>query len=375
MKPINMIKDSTKNISTTHTHQLVNKHPYQSNGPMRTTMSMLASIGLGVVLLTGCTEKDTEVLQTVSATEDLPADIHEKVNTDPQLRLGYAVYSRNCVGCHGIKGDGQGPAAAHFKHTKPRDFQTGIFKFRSTPNGQLPLDSDLDRTIRQGLQDSPMPSFALMPKRERDAVIAFIKLYSPAWSNPLKTPHPVDLPVTVPDDLLTTNRVLRGRFGYVSMGCASCHGMTGRGNGPSSVTLKDDWGNPVKPYNYHQGAPKGGDTPLDVYRTFRTGVTPMPMFKNNTLALITQDRKELVFARLVEQEQKIVEPILSTLATDEQVRDWQKNDPPKAEKYADDRAWDLVAYTLWLRESSKPQKAAIWPSDSKQLADTPRSGG
>ncbi len=342
----------------------------------RCRIAVAAILGLGITLfISGCTEKDTQVLQTAASVDDLPADIQQKVDADPQLRLGLAVYSRNCVGCHGITGDGNGPAAVHFKHTKPRDFQTGIFKFRSTPNGQLPLDSDLDRTILQGLQDTPMPSFQFLPDRDRKAVIAFIKLYSPDWSNPLKTPHPVNLPAVVPDDLFTKNRVLRGRFGYVSMGCANCHGMTGRGNGPSAATLKDDWGNPVKPYNYHQGAPKGGDTPLDVYRTFRTGVTPMPMYQGNTLGLVTKDRKDMVWTRLVPQEQSLVEPILETLATDEEVREWQKNNPAKAEQYADDRAWDLVAYTLWLRESSKTQRAAIWPKDSKQLADTPRSGG
>jgi len=369
-----MKKDSTQTIAPSDNSAI--KNALQSKRqPSHAALSLVAAIGLGVALLTGCTEHDTAVLQTVSSTEDLPADIQKKMEADPQLRLGYAIYSRNCVGCHGIKGDGNGPAAVHFKHTKPRDFQTGIFKFRSTPNGQLPLDSDLDRTIRQGLQDSPMPAFALMPKRDREAVIAFIKVYSPEWSNPLKTPNPVDLPVTVPDDLLTTNRVLRGRFAYVSMGCANCHGMTGRGNGPSSATLKDDWGNPVKPYNYHQGAPKGGDTPLDVYRTFRTGVTPMPMYQGNTLALVTKDRKDMVFGRLVPREQSIVSPAIEGLATDAEVFAWQESDPAKAEKYADDRAWDLVAYTLWLRESSKPQKAAIWPKDSVQLTDTPRSGG
>ena len=336
----------------------------------------IAALGVGFGVfgsLVGCTEMDSETVDTIASIDDLPTEIRAAVDADPQRRIGYAVYSRNCVGCHGINGDGDGPAAVHFKQTAPRDFRTGIFKFRSTPNGQLPLDSDLDRTIRQGLQDSPMPSFGFLPKRDRDAVIAFIKLYSSAWNDPLKTPHPVNLPVVEPNDLLTKERVLRGRFAYISMGCANCHGMTGRGDGTSAPTLKDDWGNPVRPYNYHRGAPKGGATPLDVYRTFRTGVTPMPMYQGNTLALVTRDRKGMVFSRLVPDEQPLLEPVLESLASDAEVRQWQASDASKAENYADERAWDLVAYTLWLRESSRPKQAAIWPKGAKQFSETPGS--
>lgn len=329
----------------------------------------LLSVGF-VTVLSACTSKTTYVLETVATFDELPANIQSQVNGSAKLMEGFAVYSRNCVGCHGIKGDGQGPAAQRLG-IKPRDFTKGIFKFRSTPNGQLPLDTDLHRTILQGLKGSAMPAFALMPEGQRNAVIAFIKLYSSRWTNPEEQITPVPIPAQEPVDLMSKQRVLLGRYGYVAMGCQNCHGMTGSGNGPSAATLKDDWNRPVKPYNYHQGAPKGGAAPLDVYRTFRTGVTPMPMYQSDTLSFVTRDMKQNVFGRLIPEEQEVLEDAVDSLPTQAEVMAWRKDDPARFEEYANQRAWDLVAYTLWLRELSHPDRAAIWPKDAP---DGPAAG-
>ncbi len=340
--------------------------------------------GVFAVSLAGCS-RDTRPTETIATMEELPADIRAAVLASPELRLGFAVYSRNCVGCHGIRGDGRGPAAERLT-IRPRDFTSvverreasdgstiesvrfGDFKFRSTPNGQLPLDEDLPRTIRQGLKGSSMPSFEFMPERERSAVIKFIKLYSPRWTRAAEVRERVPLPASEPIDLLTDERVWRGRYAYVAMGCHNCHGMTGRGDGPSSHALKDDWDQPVRAYNYHLGAPKGGATPMDIYRTFRTGVTPMPSYQSSTLGLVTLDRKDTVFNLLVEQEQRLIEPFIDTLPTDATAQGWAAQAPERFESYCDERAWDLVAYTLWLREQSKPigdRAAAIWPRRSE----------
>lgn len=309
------------------------------------------------LLLVACTSRDSEPISTVASIDDLPAEVHVAIDEDPTLRLGFAVYSRNCIGCHGVNGDGKGPAAVRLG-IAPRDFTAGIFKFRSTPNGQLPLDEDLHRTLIGGLNGTSMPAFELLPDRERQAVIDFIKLYSERWDDPNEVVNRVLIPSAAPPDLMTRERVLRGRFGYVGMGCNLCHGLGGRGDGPSAMALKDDWGQIVAPYNYHQGAPKTGSDPLAIYRTFRTGVTPMPMYESNTLGLVTRDLKSIVFARLVDEEKAELEPIVDALPTMAEVQAWPAE---RFEAYSNERAWDLVAFTLWLRERNKPTRAAIWP--------------
>lgn len=323
--------------------------------------------GAPALSMMGCS-RDTRPTETIATMVDLPDPIRAAVLASVELKLGYAVYSRNCVGCHGINGDGQGPAAQRLI-TVPRDFTAGKYKFRSTPNGQLPLDEDLHRTITHGLKDSPMPAFEFLPERELSAVISFIKLYSPKWTNPAEVRHRVNLPSSEPADLLTEERIWRGRYAYIALGCNMCHGMTGHGDGPSSYALKDDWGHPVRPYNYHRGAPKGGSTALDIFRTFRTGVTPMPTYLSDTLGLITKDLRSTVFNKLVPEEQELIAPYVDGLPTMEEVQQWQADAPERYEAHSTERAWDLVAYTLWLREQSKPvgeRSAAVWPRRTEE---------
>lgn len=63
---------------------------------------------------------------------------------------GRYLFQKNCVECHGKTGRGNGPWAAELE-IKPRDFRTGLFKFRTTPYGKLPVNEDLRRTIRGGI--------------------------------------------------------------------------------------------------------------------------------------------------------------------------------------------------------------------------------
>ena len=51
------------------------------------------------------------------------------------------LFRKHCVQCHGISGDGRGPAAALLA-PYPRDFRRGSFKFKSTPIGKKPTHSD-----------------------------------------------------------------------------------------------------------------------------------------------------------------------------------------------------------------------------------------
>ena len=71
-------------------------------------------------------------------------------------REGQGGVQRFCVSCHGDLGNGAGEFAEWIT-TKPRDYRQGTFKWRSTPSGSLPLDSDLDKTIRDGIYGTFMP--------------------------------------------------------------------------------------------------------------------------------------------------------------------------------------------------------------------------
>ncbi|TJW41079.1 MAG: cytochrome-c oxidase, partial [Mesorhizobium sp.] len=71
---------------------------------------------------------------------------------------GREVYERRCIGCHGVNGDGNGPAATFLYKQRPRSFAAAVFKFRLTKE-PLPTDGDLLRTITRGVRGTAMPAW------------------------------------------------------------------------------------------------------------------------------------------------------------------------------------------------------------------------
>jgi mono/diheme cytochrome c family protein len=188
-------------------------------------------------------------------------------------------YRRFCVGCHGELGDGNGENFP-WVDPKPRDFQLGVFKCRSTPTGTLPTDEDLFDTIARGMDRSNMPQWSNLTKQERADLVAWVKHFSPRWTNE-KPGTPITIP---PEPEVTPERIKAGRDVFARVQCWKCHGVAGMANGPSAATLTDDLGRPIAPYNFTDGArPKCGDTDRDIYRIFMTGLdgTPMPSFADN----------------------------------------------------------------------------------------------
>jgi cytochrome c oxidase cbb3-type subunit I/II len=198
--------------------------------------------------------------------------------TDEQVVRGRAVYERRCVGCHGVKGDGNGPAAT-FLNPRPRNFTLGAFKFRSTPSGSLPTDGDLYRTLTRGVRWTAMPTWHELPEKDRMSVITYIKTLSTRWKE--EKPEP---PIPIGDPPKATPDVLaRGKDLYAQAKCWQCHGNGGKGDGPSADDLKDDLGFKIRPADFTRGQFKGGGDVRDIFRAMTTGLdgTPMPSFADS----------------------------------------------------------------------------------------------
>lgn len=206
---------------------------------------------------------------------------------------GRRVYERRCIGCHGAKGDGKGPSARFFD-TKPRDFTSGIFKFRSTPGkDSLPTDADLFITITHGLWGTPMPPWYKISSEERLAVIQYIKTFSDRWQQ--KT---VDTPIDVPaEPPVADASIERGNSLFHGKAtCFLCHGAGGKGNGTLAASLKDEWGHAERPANFTlpagtSGGVKLGHDGTHLFKTIMTGVggTAMPVFQQRLTPAETWD--------------------------------------------------------------------------------------
>ena len=94
-----------------------------------------------------------------------------------KMKLGRVAYMRNCMHCHGVAGDGNGPTAKYL-NPLPRDYRLGIFKFTSTNSMSRVSRDDLMRVIRYGIPGTYMPSFLLMKDDEADAIIEYIRWLS-----------------------------------------------------------------------------------------------------------------------------------------------------------------------------------------------------
>ena len=219
----------------------------------------------------------------------LEASLVSVPRSDEWIAYGKEVYDRRCVGCHGEKGDGNGPAATFMYNHRPRNFTLGVFKFRLT-KGPIPTDGDLLRTITRGVRGTAMPSWHELPDKDRLAVIQYIKYelavdrsdaaepYAYFVEEPPSAPLYIDRP---PEP--TTALLARGAEVWRQAKCWECHGDTGKGDGQKAAGLKDDFGSPILPADLTTGQFKSGSVAQDIFRTMTTGLTgtPMPSYQQS----------------------------------------------------------------------------------------------
>jgi cytochrome c oxidase cbb3-type subunit 2 len=216
------------------------------------------------------------VLLCVAPTGSVRAAAQD-VGTEAQRESGKKLYLKYCSQCHSEKGDGEGYAAPHLR-PRPRNFTTGKFKVRTTPNGALPAHQDLVNIIRRGMPYTSMPAWPNLADQEVSDLAYFITTFSPDFSKPENAPKPVPLP-SAPK--ATKESIELGKKLYEDTGCVKCHGTLGRGDGPSAPTLVDDWRRPIRPADLAQSwTLREGSSREDIFRAMSTGLngTPMPSF-------------------------------------------------------------------------------------------------
>jgi mono/diheme cytochrome c family protein len=245
------------------------------------------------------------------------------------------LYRQHCAHCHGITGDGDGPAAA-WMNPYPRDFRHAVFQYKSTPLGRRPTDDDLRRIVTQGAPGTAMPAFNHLDDREIDALVAYVKYLAirgqteltlidfsseldAAGGERLDTSDEFLVEEIVaalagmwatadefaigapgrPDiDFETSARRGRDIFFSETGGCMKCHGPTGLGDGLDEYY--DYWSEQLEParekrvgqylalgalpprkivpHNLRSGVYRGGRRAIDLYNRVRNGIdgTPMP---------------------------------------------------------------------------------------------------
>lgn len=196
-----------------------------------------------------------------------------------QFDRGQYVFERNCIVCHGVRGDGLGEMAASLV-PKPRSFRSGIFKYGSTPPGKLPTDEDLMRVIRGGLAGTAMGTFGgQLTEGDLRAVAEYVKRFSRKWRHEENYAPPVKVPAEPDwwsDNTERTRHAAAGKITFTAT-CAACHGEKADGTGPAAAALRDEWGHAITPANLRTPTLRTGNEPRDLHRVLLTGIGGTPM--------------------------------------------------------------------------------------------------
>ncbi len=240
------------------------------------------------------------------------------------------VYVKRCEPCHGVKGEGDGPAAK-FLVPRPRDFTWGTYKFRSTPSGIPPTDEDLFHTIRHGLPGTAMPSWEHLTDEEIKGLVKFIKGFAADIFEEEPNPQPVQMgkPPEASPELIAKGKEL-----FDKVKCFECHGRKGRGD--NMKKLKDDWGFKIYPRNLNHSWEfhRRGGSLESIYLAISTGLdgTPMPSFKEKPFSLSDDDRWAVAhYVKTLQSERKLGYTVLAKLVE-------------KVPSDSEDPIWDSVDY-------------------------------
>ena len=172
--------------------------------------------------------------------------------------LGATVYSANCAACHGAYGDGRGPLARN-QAVAPRSFADAAWMAEHADGGFFV-------SVQRGVPGSSMPPFAgRLSEREMWAAVVYLRTFAPGAAS-APTAAPRDLPSTTSQEVL-------GKTIYAQQ-CAGCHGVDGRGNGPSAAFFTR------RPRDLTNRAWMSSRTDMQLTAIVRRGVagSPMPAF-------------------------------------------------------------------------------------------------
>ena len=194
------------------------------------------------------------------------------------IAKGKKTYEKNCINCHGEKGDAVAPASERL-YPEPRDFTLGVFKIKTTARDELATDQDIFKVITRGIPGTSMREWAELPNDVRWGLVYYVKSFSDRFKEG-KAPAPIKVGTPIPS---SPESIEKGKelFSKDGIQCNSCHGDAGRGNGDLAMDLETDWETPIFPRDLtKRWTFKRGTGPRDIYYTIRIGVegTPMPSF-------------------------------------------------------------------------------------------------
>jgi mono/diheme cytochrome c family protein len=159
----------------------------------------------------------------------------------PDLVSGAKIYSQNCTQCHGTRGLGDGPQAAQLP-VPPAALGFSDFATQYTP-------AEWYTIVTQGMMEKYMPDFANLTDRQRWDVVSYA------------------MSLSTPPDMVHQGQML------YQQNCVSCHGQSGKGNGPEAAGLS------AKPADFTNQAFMAQVSSATLNQVITSGIAPdMPAY-------------------------------------------------------------------------------------------------
>ncbi len=189
---------------------------------------------------------------------------------------GAEIYGKRCVWCHGVEGEGAGPAAERL-NPPPRDFTSGSYKIKtSTFEDMVPEDENIFRMIRDGMPGTAMPGWSsLLSEQDMWDLVAYVKTFAGFDEEPPGKPVDYGTQIASSPESIEKGKKLF----HEDERCVECHGEEGRGD--AGKRLKGDNGERTWPRNLtKRWTFRGSNDPKDIFTRISTGIpgTQMPSF-------------------------------------------------------------------------------------------------
>jgi len=225
-------------------------------------------IGL-VVILSACSlaaditpPPGSELQPTQQATKALIASSVYPI-VPPDLENGAKLYSQECAPCHGTRGRGDGPQAAQLS--------VPVAPLGLSDSSRQSTPAEWYTLVTQGNLEKFMPPFANLTDRQRWDVVAYV------------------MSLSYSDELIAHGKKL------YQENCTSCHGLSGKGDGPDVGKLS------TQPTDLTNQSLMAQTSPSSLFQAISSGVAPdMPAYTSsldeNERWALTSYLRSLTFA-------------------------------------------------------------------------------
>lgn len=186
---------------------------------------------------------DTDPRLNASTASARREDKHPQLASVFATEQARGLYAQNCAGCHGPKGDGDGPGASGL-HPHPANLTEHEY-----------TGDRVARALWNGIAGSSMPAWRDFPAADLAALSAVVRAF-----------HAASPEATPPQQLVDL-----GRQVYTDH-CAQCHGENGAGDGSGAKEIN------MQPTDFTAERPSLAES----LRALRNGVDGTPMAPWNT---------------------------------------------------------------------------------------------